>query len=310
MYDFPTKTTALKPFNTDKTTEALNQAFVKQRDNEFIEPLVHGTAKSGCYVLKPTNTEVPMFTLPHGFTATLGKTTQESRQDLCIDIRPFTRTDARGTLIVSNRTEYNFHCDVAVLTRLWLDGSFYVVTNNSLEVLLKCFARWIGTALNQRMNTEDTVQSNVLIITAFYQYCILHPDLEVISEEKLIRLSMLISKATFANINTVKDLLPRLPIMRNIDDFVGAIKEHSGTQRFEKLTPGFIYTMVQYTWYGSSNTVITSASLEYPPLFTAMVFNALFQDGYRKTMIGKVAKDLPRQETDHFIKTVEALIYK
>lgn len=314
MILLPADTTALKAsVNTHTIQTELQREFINQQEYEVIRLLRReSSANSHLWELLPTSTKCPLFTLPVEFTPKLkfGMANQEGIKDLCIDVRPFARVDNRGNTIINNIVEYNFHNDVAMLTRHWVDSSFYPINNNCIDLILKVWVRWMGQVINSRLNIQDTVQPQVNIILAYYMYQMVQPEELVTDEINLPKISRTLSKATYTSPMHVQETIENMEPMKNLGDLIERLKTHSGTDRFTKLTPGFLFSLVQYGWYGASAPVITSVSLEYPPVFVAMIFNSLWQDGYKKTPLGKIVRDLDRHSTDHLVKTIEGMIYR
>ena len=307
MINHPSETTALAPFQLDKIRDNLTRIFLTQTDAEYIRPTTHGKVDSdyGVYELLPSERLTDAFHLPITFATSVS---DKDNRDIIVDIRPFARITPRGDTVINNIIEYRFNMDVALLTRKWMDDDLFVPE----ELLLKCWVRWLGTGLITKLNIEPTMQANVNIITAYYLYCMINRQDSAIDSPGLLRkVSGLIAKVTQTSTLTVYDLLEQMAIpVNNLGSYIQALSEHSGSVRFESLTPGFMFTLVQYGWYGASVIKTCSAALEYPPIFIAMVYNAIVQDGYNKTAIGRIVKDLPRADVDYFSKTVSAILHK
>lgn len=308
MYFLPNETKALSPFDTKEIIEQVERAFTVQSGQDTVRPLMEGGgARDGIWQLTPKNTTISLFTLPYRFSPVVKN---NDRVNLVYDIRPFTRLDNLGQVIVNNPIEYKFHTTVALLTRLWVDDEFHTVANNVQEYLIKAYTRWIGVAINQKLLINETTQPNVLIITAYYVYCQLHPKDSNIDSSKFSRVAAIIARAAMTNVTTTEEILEQLPRLETIDDYIKALQDHAGTDRFAKLTPGFIFTLVQFAWYGSSVAVICSVAIEYPPVFVAMVYNALNNGGYQKTPVGRILREMNLQDGQHFTKIIDTLIFK
>lgn len=307
MITHPSETTALAPFQLTKIRDNLTSLFLKQKDNEFIRPTSHGNVNSnyGVYELLPSDRSTELFHLPITFsTSVLAK----EEKDIIVDIRPFSRLNNLGQTVINNHAEYRFNMDVALLTRKWIDDDLYLPE----ELLLKCWVRWLGTGLIVKLNIEPTIQVNVNIITAYFFYCMLNrQDSPIDNPSQLRKVAGLIAKATQTTTITVYDLIEQISVpVNNLGGYLEALRANTGSERFDSLTPGFLFTMVQYGWYGSAVIKTCGAALEYPPVFVAMVYNAISQDAYRKTAIGRILKDLPKADIDYFDKTVEVIIHR
>lgn len=296
------QTTALSVFDVKKIQENIEKVFMTQRDEEEIRLLkTFEDSDYKVYELLPTNTTVELFSLPMVFRT---NPTQKEPLDIIIDVRPFTRQNKQQEVVINNLSEYKFAVNTAMITRKWMDDDF---VNVDEEFLLKVWSRWIGTALISKLNIEQTMQPPVIIITAYYLYCMLNQiDTPISNPIDLKRTAGVISRATFTQQITVTELLEQLDYpVNNIGTYIQALKEYTGSIRFDKITPGFIYALIQFGWYGNGVTRICGAAVEFPPVFVAMVYSAIVQDGYNKTAIGRIIKDLDKNSRDEFVKQVE-----
>lgn len=307
MITHPSETTALAPFQLTKIRGSLTSLFLKQSDNEYIRPTPHGRVSSdyGVYELLPSDRTTELFHLPITFSTSVS---DKDNHDIIVDVRPFSRMNTRGETIINNLPEYRFNMDTALLTRRWIDDDLYLPE----ELLLKCWVRWLGTGLIVKLNIEPTVQVHVNIITAYYLYCMLNRQDSPIDNPGLLRkVAGMLAKVTQTTTITVYDLIEQIQVpVNNLGSYITTLQEHTGSERFNSLTPGFLFAMVQYGWYGSAVIKTCSAALEYPPIFVAMVYNAISQDSYNKTAIGRIVKDLPRADVDYFSKAVDTILHK
>lgn len=306
MIILPTDTTALSPYNHDKVVEELNKVLATQSNNEMIEPVVQNSIP-GIYRLTPHNTSVPLFDLPREIKP-LG--VKDNSRHLCFDARPYCRVDSMRNVVVNNVPEYEFNLTIAMLTQFWLGNEKHVLVNNCQELLLKIWTRWIGTTLNQKLLIDEMLQPTVNGITAYYLYCLLTPDEEIIDPVKFHRIVNIVAKASFNNLTNTEELLKVLPRLRNINDYIEALKNHTGTDRFAKITPGFLFSMLQFSWYGGNAVTITSVALEYPPVFIAMLYVAISLGGYTRTPLGKMIREAQSVDTNHYVKVVDSVLNK
>lgn len=308
MYILPQETTALAPYEHNKVTDAITVA-LSAKDGA-IAPLMleDGYPVPNCYIVTPKCKNVPVFHVPLRVATSvtqLGKV--DSTDDFCVDMRAHMR-ETRTGVTISNPTEYGFNADMVQLLSLWSRGEFRIINNFCQEPLMRCWVRWLGTALITRLNILETSQPNVNIITAWYFYCLLTPDEDTIPAHKFTRIATVIGKATYANPTNIVELISKLPHITRIEQYIEVLKEHAGTDRVNNLTPGFIFSLLQYSWYGSSAIQVVSAALECPPLFVAMCWGSLRYDAYRRTPIGKTMKDMKTADNQVVMQTIEKLL--
>lgn len=307
MYTLPQETTALKPYDHKRVTDAITAAIVANDGSVVPLAMDDGYPIPHCYIVTPKCKSVPIFHVPLRIETSASQTRSNSEIDLCVDMRSNMR-ETRTGVQVTNLAEHEFSAGMMRIVKLWVDGEFGVINNFCQEPLMRLWVRWLATALVTRLNILETVQPNVNIIVAWYYYCLSNPTEDKIPSAKLPRIAQLIAKTTFTNPTLVTDIITKLPHVTNLDGLITLLKEHSGTDRFDNLTPGFLFTLTQYSWFGSSAIQFVSASLECPALFVAMVWGAGRFDAYRKTPIGKLVKDLKTQEAQTVQHTVDKLL--
>lgn len=307
MINHPSETTALAPFQLNKIRENLTRIYLTQDEDQYIRetPVVSVSSDYKVYELLPSDRSVELFHLPVTFATSIA---DKDNKDIIVDIRPFSRVSSQGTTVINNLVEYRFNMDVALLTRKWMDDELYLPE----ELLMKCWVRWLGTSLISKLNIEPTLQPGVNIITAYYLYCMLNrQDSPIDNPSQLRKVAGMISKVTQTTTITVYDLLSIIEVpINNLGSYILALQQHTGSTRFENVSPGFMFTLVQYGWHGAAVIKTCSAALEYPPIFVAMVYNSIVQDGYNKTSLGRIVKDLQKADVEYFSKTISTVLYK
>lgn len=318
MYLYPTTTTVMAPFNHGKIADALTATHTSMDVNDpEIIPTEHGpeSLKAEIYELLPNNKSVPVFSLPVPFKTkeqNLSKINDKDTMSLCVDVRGVTRVTPSGDIVITNPTDYAFMMDCALLTQHWVkEDMVSSIASNNKTLLTKLFTRWLGGSLLVRLNIEQSIQVRVNVIVAYYWLCLNNNGKDAREDTSKLRLvARGISDAVGAQSNAVIDMLEDIEPMSSVNDLIDCLRTHSGSTRFDTVTPGFIFSLVQYSWYGANPIQICSTALEYPPLFIAMVYHAATKDGYGKTSIGRLLKDIPRSDTGGFIKTYDYEIYK
>lgn len=313
MYQYPTSTTIMAPFNHEKTAVELTKTY-NQMDSETpdIVPTGHGseTLRTNIYELHPSNKTIPIFSLPTPFKTSVQK--DDDKMSICVDVRGVTRSTPSGDVVITNPTDYAFLMDLALLSQHWVNEemiSGIAITNKTL--LTKLFTRWLGGSLIVRLNIEQSLQVRVNIIVAYYWICLTSGANDVRQDTAKMRMTARgIGDAVGAQSTYVIEVLESLEPMSSIDDLIGQLIDHSGSSRFNSMTAGFVFTLVQYSWYGANPIQVCSTALEYPPIFMGMVYHAATKDGYSKTAIGRLIKDVPRSDLGGFIKAYDYEIYK
>lgn len=307
MFKLPQETTALKDYNHKRTAETIHAEMVSNKGGvvPLNFPEVDGDPIEGCYYVTPVAKTVPPFNIPISFTLDSKSASQSTEVvPLCMDFRGLMREGRLGS-VVSNEFQYKFNASMLKLTKLWVEGEFSTIINFNQEALLRLFTRWVGTALIAKLNIPEENQPLVNILTAWYFYCLCYPTEETIPAHKLPRLTTLIARATFVNPTLVGEVIEQLPFVTDINGYIELLKNFSQTSRFEQVTPGFIFALVVYSWYGPASAELSTVALESPPIFLSLVYGSIRFDNYRGTQLGQLTKHLKTQEKATLQTTVE-----
>lgn len=316
MFQYPTITTIMAPFPHGAIAIELTRIYNTQDANqpELIQTKRGAEGlRDNIYELTPLNTTAPIFTLPVPFHTSVKSSPGEPLQ-LCVDIRGVSRMNASGEVMITNPTDYAFIMDLALLTQHWVNekmSSPIIKSNKSL--LTKLFTRWLGGALITKLNIEPNLQPRVNVIIAYYWLCmtsVADDSNDPVHRDNLPSLATTISDATGSKQPAVFEIIRELEQMKELDDLIEQLKQHSGSSRFDNLSAGFIFTLVQFSWYGSNPIELCCTALEYPPIFMGMIYHAATKDGFNKTTIGRLLKDMPRHTLGGFIKSYDYEIYK
>lgn len=316
MYEYPSSTSIMAPVQHGKITIELTKTLTTQSPQEpDIVKTTSGadTLKEHIYELHPTNKTIPIFALPLPFHTNVSHKTGD-KLGLCVDVRGVSRVTPSGDVIINNPTDYRFLMDLALLTEHWVqeEQSSPIIKNNKV-LLCKLFVRWIGGMIISRLNIEPELQPKVNAIVAYYWLCMsgsVHSDDDMSNDSVVQPLARVISDATGGLTLDIMETIRTLEYMSKIDDLINGLKQRSGSLRFDDMTAGFLFTLVQYSWYGSNPAILCATALEFPPFFLVMIYHAATKDGFSKTQIGRLLKDMQRSATGSYVKSYDHEIYK
>lgn len=203
--------------------------------------------------------------------------------------------DARGASsihqasgLLRKTSELTYQTTRAKLMRsIWMDGNSTDILNLG-DLQVAAFARMLSDTLTRRLNLDPYVQLNITIISAFY-YINLFFDGIGSDENDLLKHAKRISRSINVPIIDVLELIKELGDIKDINSYIRALVFHGNSIRLEKLGAGDLYTMMGGMWWGSNNIENSAVALEHPPTFVAMLYMAISDRSYRKTILSQLA---------------------
>lgn len=300
----PYQTTIAQQYPVTKIRRALSRAHIDTPLPNVETPT--GQVFPNIHMVTPVEAyqDVPSFTQPISIQLPNGK------PGWVFDARTLLRVDRRtGAINYTAINDFTFQTTRTVLTD-------YVVRMGPQALIrlgnypVEVFVRWLTQALTQRLNLDLVHQQNVSIITAFYYFQLLAED-PVQEHHHRDRFAQRIAQITRSQAGVCLEVLDQLPVMQTGNDYVAALKAASGSLRLDSLGFSDLYTMVAMSWVGVNARENVGVALEHPPTFLAMVFSALRERSYRKTLIAQRAEKTGRRnEQQGFSHGIEQLIDK
>lgn len=226
------------------------------------------------------------------------------------DARPFMvgkPINSKGELVAKNKTEFDFTKNRTLLSAHW-----YKREVNSFKFLSPCllgiFASWVSEGISRRFGLDPKDQQYIAVLAAYHYLSLFSFDSKF-DENDHLKMAPAIVKATYADIETVLDLLGRFPTMEGIHDLCEHIKEATENPRLDDLNPGLLVTMISTSWIGTNSRDIASVALEHVPTFVMMVFGSFTERSYRHASLSKIAERYRgRKGEDEFIRSLKALV--
>lgn len=272
-------------FKTPYDTTVCKNFLVRDKIKpELTSMLIAGSLhnENGVYFVTQEHKDVKPFTHP----ILLEVPSRQNDLIMVIDARGISSINqADGKLRKTTDLEYQV-VRTKLMIETWLKGNTTDVLNLG-DLQLKVFARLLSETLARRLNLDVNVQSTVSVISAFYYICMFSETYDF-TEDDYLKYAKRISRVTHIQINEVFEMIKTYGNMRDLDSYCRALAGHGGSVRLEKMTPGLIYTMLGGVWFGSNSMEHSAVSLEHPPTFAAMVFMAVSDRSYRKTVLAQL----------------------
>lgn len=229
----------------------------------------------------------------NGFTQPINIGTAD-KSKWVVDGRPFMRVGrSADSYSLVSENDFTFQCIRLALTQS-LEERGNVVFSRLGEVPAKAFVRWITLALAQRFNLDLEQQINVSIICGYYYFTQLSETLQLTPEEKQLRASRV---ASMVGVNPTKALEvgEQLGDISSAQGLADAIANFSGSVRLAKLNFADLYTIIVGSWVGVNARENVGVALEHIPTLIAIMFTALDEKSYRKTILSQRIQSVGRQ---------------
>lgn len=210
-----------------------------------------------------------------------------------MDGRPYMRWNRNADsyrLVAEN--DYAFQCMRLAITQLLSDDPGFMHRLGDTPV--KTWVRWLTLALAQRYNLSLEYQARVSVICAYYYHTQLD-EARTLSVSERQALSNKVSRVTAVPVPTVLEMIEPVGPLKTGDDLATALREHAGTLGLTQLKFVDLYTLVANSWIGVNARENVGLALEHIPTFIAMVYYALSERSYRKTVITRRAETTGRQ---------------
>lgn len=223
-----------------------------------------------------------------------------------VDVRNFTRITREGVLVPTSQIDYDLNVLRAALTLAVARGSLEDL-NGLTHFPLSIYTRWITEQLTRRLALPPDVQMRVSIITAYYYLSQFNRDND--SDTTLFRFVTQINKATGIGADLVTKVIEGLDPIGSVEDYVKALIKHTDSIRLDQFNVVLLYGVLGGSWFGFNNRELIAVAVEHTPTFVAMVYAAVNENGYRNTIIGKLAKELNRGDiAKFFTRSVDGMV--
>jgi hypothetical protein len=192
------------------------------------------------------------------------------------------KTNGSYRLTASN--DYAFQCYRVAL--LVAPSVGQPLTHHAFGIIpAKAFTRWIGLTLTHRYNLSLDVQIRINVFAAYY-YLLRFME-ETVDVSVLHRLAGKVTQIVGVPTPQVIMIIEEAGMVQSVQDFVGAVSQHSGSVRLEKLKYVDLFTLLATSWVGVNSRENVGVALEDPATLLAMLFCAVDDRSFRKTVITK-----------------------
>lgn len=297
MFNTPYETTTLFNYDSTKIKHAVEQELV--RGTEGFEPLISIYPYVNDHILAINDSEnyghLPLFSQPLIVnTKPVSNDAKDNR--FIVDCRGFTSTSREGMLSIKKPAQYQNHLIGAGLSMFWYFSGASAMLNIS-KFPTKVFANWITGTLTNKLNLDELAQVRTSAIVAYYFICMFndYPEYSeghLPDEDESYTIGLKVAYATGLKVQDAIEMIKDIPTMRGINDLSSALKQHGGSDRYRQINTALIYMLLGRFGMNGMTPETVIASIEFPPLFFAIVYIAATERGYNKSNIGNIVHSL------------------
>lgn len=297
MFKTPYDTTTLFNYDVTKIKHAIEQELV--RGTEGFEPLVDSYPYARDYILAindaDNNAHIPIFSQPLLVNIhPINNNPDDNR--LIVDCRGFTNKSREGMIALKKPAQYKNHILGAALSMYWYFNGEGAMLNIS-KFPTKVFANWVTGTLTSKLNLDELAQVKTSAIVAYYFICLFGDTPEysegyLLDDDESYAIGIKVAYATGLKVQDAIEMIKDIPTMSNINDLSAALKQHGGSDRYRQINTALIYTLLGRFGMNGMTPETVIASIEFPPLFFAIVYIAATERGYNKSNIGNIVHNL------------------
>ena len=207
-----------------------------------------------------------------------------------VDIRPFSSI-ARGTgdYRITSYNDYTTAMMRAVFQDRLNAGSIYTFASQ-MPFAWRIFDRWVTGAIVNRMNLRNDldVQIRLSIISAIYFQLLFFnkPEEALTTDRDVIQYKA--ASMTNTNLDLVGEVLDKIERLNTIEDYCNVVATATGSIRLDNFKFVGLFNMISNSWFGVNSREIVGVALEHIPTFYSLIYAALTDRSYRRSMLGKV----------------------
>lgn len=228
-----------------------------------------------------------------------------------VDMRPYTKVDRIGDIIISSSTDYKVQSLYGTLCNAWYNNGINLFTRLS-AFPGKIFVNWVSNVITRTLSLDMISQIQLKSVLGLYYEGLHHfydgvEDSLTLSERDLKPIYIAVSKYSYSNAMAVAQQLDGVNMPINVTGLIHTL--HRLNPRFEALTVANLYAMLARSWFGVNAPTMCAVALEYPPAFFTMVYFALTHKGFNKTAIGNlVYNERNGQDAKQFLLGIDKLL--
>lgn len=286
MFLTPFQTTACSSYEVKGIQDALKRAEV----HNDLAPAVtlKGTVLKGVYIVPPYVKDIKPFSMPLEFDSARGKA-------VAVDVRGLTKATGDSSFKVIAGAEYEGAVIRAALTKAWMEGGAADMRRFN-DIAAKVFIRLLSETLSRRLGLTPYDQQAVTAVCGLFYYSNFIANNEITRNDSLPpeekeRIAVAVARLTRINPQTVADFYAGdVPAIHDLNSFCDALRHVVKSPRLERVDGAFIMTLMGGFWFGGNARQIMAVALEYPPVWLALIYQALTDRSFHGAQLTKMVE--------------------
>lgn len=304
----PYDTTACRAYNTRDIVKAIRLAIVD--DEVYHSPETPSGRHTMAHLIgiTPASQNVPVFSHP---LVARERDDDNLIPNIFLDLRGLVRTQRDGSQKITNATEYELLIIRGLLTSHWVNHGPHDLSTLG-DIAPQIYTRWLSQGITRRLGLSPQEQVKVTIVAAFYWYCHFMHDMkngDAISENDKRRIVTKLNSITQIPSSLSFEVADTMTYMGDLASFVETLQRVVESPRLERMGVGLLISMLGGSWFGMNAREVTAVAIEYPPTFLAIIYVALKDRGYRKSILGSLAYEHDKRDRGReYLRNVNHLL--
>lgn len=305
MIDSPWQTSSFTQYKTDSIVSEIMFAASSGR----------GVVNEGdrVSIITPFAEKMDTFNLPITLHELGDRVRNKESARVYIDGRSFMRKDPKmpGASIVSDQTRYDFLVRLAELTSYWVnnpDTRLDMMRSGDLPATV--FISWVSYASANKLGLDAEAARTLQILTGIYYAHLYHAPEEVLTERGKAKVAQLVIRWTRHPAEMVLQVANEVGYMGNLFDYTSEMRKlFTSSTRIQQVNVGFLVTALKGSWFGFGATDVVVASLEYPPIFLALIEAAANSRVWKKSQLGSLVERFAKGDSGPaFTRSLDILL--
>lgn len=298
------------PWNTTVLRQHKLESYLSELSIAMMDGHLHH-AGGRCTYVSASSTKVPPFVMPITSKEYGTRKVTHVKGGVVIDARSFSREDrVNGGTIIANQMQAELFFRMGDLTSLWVeDPTSHIEFLRVGDLAANVYTRWIGQAIVSKLGLDMEAARDINILAATFYAHKFYSAEEALSEDGVGKISHMINRWTRFPLANIEAIVPTLPYMSHIEDFIQAIHstfEHNA--RIKQINAGFLIMSLGNSWFGYGAREISAVAIEYPPVFLSLVEAACNTKVWKRTYLGQLVDRLNvSRAADTFLKGMQVL---
>lgn len=298
------------PWNTTVLRQHKLESYLSELSIAMMDGHLHH-AGGRCTYVSASSTKVPPFVMPITSKEYGTRKVTHVKGGVVIDARSFSREDrVNGGTIIANQMQAELFFRMGDLTSLWVeDPTSHIEFLRVGDLAANVYTRWIGQAIVSKLGLDMEAARDINIVAATFYAHKFYSAEEALSEDGVGKISHMINRWTRFPLANIEAIVPTLPYMSHIEDFIQAIHstfEHNA--RIKQINAGFLIMSLGNSWFGYGAREISAVAIEYPPVFLSLVEAACNTKVWKRTYLGQLVDRLNvSRAADTFLKGMQVL---